>query len=446
MINVKLDGKAKATVSKTAGITGTSYTAGNGIEITNENVINADTKVVVYDDPTTISSDVLESLNVGDALNVNNTYYFVTTKNQWNVEIINVGTYGVHIYSYVKDGEYYRFDYQDIRNFPAHDSSAYLEGDEGEIDWDIYDQIGYQAYCMTDYGMAIPIGWDEETDTPKLSTVVQDNKYYTVAFTYNEPESEEEDGTYSYVITEHTLGGNENVGIEYVEAGEFTPSVNIYNSFNSKYIQDRDFRAALLNGAYLIYNDIVLYPTMRTKDDSSITITYTSPEILGKKFIIDARMDISGEGAFLYLSVEYSPNVITGYKANCLIFKNSHAGASADALLSLLTQFGINTSNSFQNINIANLITIGLSNTEDPIYYFKFGEETIYSVESTSLTNPSMADVVNEVFQGELHTDQDALATFPLVVVIGDTNNGNHTSYPISTIEFSHLVYNWIDK
>lgn len=60
--------------------------------------------------------------------------------------------------------------------------------------------------------MAINVGWDEEEDIIKLSTIVQNNEYYTVAFTYNEPESEEDEGSVSYVITGHTVGD----GVEFV--------------------------------------------------------------------------------------------------------------------------------------------------------------------------------------------------------------------------------------
>ena len=99
---------------------------------------------------------------------------------------------------------------------------VFLEGDSGNIPLVEFQPILEKGYCGTDYGMGISIGWDEEKDTPKLSTVVQDNKYYTVSFTRNEPESEEDEPSYSYVITEHMLSG----GIEFVEIDIDATSIN----------------------------------------------------------------------------------------------------------------------------------------------------------------------------------------------------------------------------
>ena len=213
---INLDSKAVEKLQEVVGGGGATYTAGNGIEITNENVINADTKVIVYNgDITSIPRRTLESLNFGDAINYRGSYYVVSTKTDLDIKLTSVTPVNIVVYAYHKNGEHYKYSYMEEAQLPVYVDPAYLNADEGEIDGLNYDKIEYFGYCDTEYGMAISIGLDEEKDTIKLSTVVQDNKYYTVSFTFNEPESEEEEESYSYVITEHTLGGGS--GIQYIQ-------------------------------------------------------------------------------------------------------------------------------------------------------------------------------------------------------------------------------------
>ncbi len=59
---------------------GTTYTAGNGIEITDENVINADVKVIETSNITGLTTEQCESLNVGDVVSTGDKIYIVNNK------------------------------------------------------------------------------------------------------------------------------------------------------------------------------------------------------------------------------------------------------------------------------------------------------------------------------------------------------------------------------
>jgi hypothetical protein len=86
-----------------------TYTAGNGITITEDNTINADVKVVAYhNDLTKIPSRVLESLNIGDVLNFGGTYYCVGFKSDLDIRITGFDSNSFISYFYVKEGKYYK--------------------------------------------------------------------------------------------------------------------------------------------------------------------------------------------------------------------------------------------------------------------------------------------------------------------------------------------------
>lgn len=240
MINVKLDGKAKATVSKTAGMSGTSYTAGNGITITDENVIDADVKVIrLREKPnfvrTYLTNEQCESLKIGDKVTYKNRdtvntewSYIVSVKTDQWMYLRHIDQYAIWCDAYTKVDGIWQYDQEESvgnsMELARDEPVVNLVGTSGNIDDYNFGCIVEKGYCYINTDdvqkMAIVSGSsDYEGDpVPILSTAVYQGKYYTVTFEPVEPQDPEGEWTFDYTVNEVQAGGQQTINLADVEA------------------------------------------------------------------------------------------------------------------------------------------------------------------------------------------------------------------------------------
>lgn len=145
---------------------GTSYTAGNGIHI-NNNEISADIKVVEAENITTLSSELLDSLNVGDIVNVpgiNSRAYSVFCRTEGEIQLETAEN--VASYLKPKDSDWF-FEDLFVKGVEANPE---LEGDEPNLTGL---EVGGQKY-------KVPTTITKTTDS--FVVTYQDNTTETITF------------------------------------------------------------------------------------------------------------------------------------------------------------------------------------------------------------------------------------------------------------------------
>lgn len=193
---------------------GGSYTAGNGITITKENVINADVKTLRVSDITALTNEQCEALNPADVVIENDEDIFiVTSKNASNLNLVLILSNEVNEAFYLKDADSWEYDSM-TTSILGKFKIVYLYGTAGDIhhEEDIQKIIDGAFVMIDDKTMLLPV---DIVDGPNgrvihgYCSAVFNNEYKVCAITITS------DTQASYTVHTVTVGGGSSTSAQY---------------------------------------------------------------------------------------------------------------------------------------------------------------------------------------------------------------------------------------
>ena len=197
---------------KNAG--GGSYTAGNGITITDENVINADVKTVQVNHIEDLTNEQCEALNSADVVIENDAYiYIVTNKNASNLNLVLILNNEVDEVHYLKDADSWEYD-STTTSMLDEFKIVYLYDTAGDVNEEDIQKIIDGAFVMiNETTMLLPVAIIDAHGSIicEYCSAVLDNEYKVCTITITS------DTQASYTVNTETIGGGSSAHYAYLK-------------------------------------------------------------------------------------------------------------------------------------------------------------------------------------------------------------------------------------
>lgn len=303
-LEIKLDNKAQEVIGEVAkehGGGGATYTGGNGITITNENVINADVKVLEVENITQLTDEQCESLNIGDMISIGQYNYLVLSKtNEELTLIINYFDYKGSDYDivyYTKDGDGpWNFDTQLFNELQSKFNVVGFDSQGGTMDLEEVRRAVYNggAVVRTPIGEEVVLfvlGSENPYFSSSLITEENTTSYHKVSI--GQPYEDDGVQVCDYTVEQITVGGGS--GVEYVYLNPNATEIDLETA--EKLTDDTN----KYNCVIVLRTGDEASPNIFLRPDAQYLNTYTSNIIDGKywKFQIT---DWQEEG--IYVSIQ----------------------------------------------------------------------------------------------------------------------------------------------